>query len=61
MPENGVTPDNFKIYLEKAKAYLDNHPDQEKLVTINSWNERSEGSYLEPDTEFGTWKRSGKF
>ncbi len=45
-----VNPENFKIYLKKAKAYLDSHPDQPKLVTINSWNEWSEGSYLEPDT-----------
>ena len=51
--KEGVTPDNFKIYLEKAKAYLDSHPEQVKLVTINSWNEWSEGSYLEPDVEFG--------
>jgi hypothetical protein len=48
-----VNPENFRIYLEKAKAYLDERPDREKLVTINSWNEWSEGSYLEPDTEFG--------
>ncbi|MFC2090671.1 glycoside hydrolase family 99-like domain-containing protein [Bacteroidota bacterium] len=49
----GVNPENFKIYLRKAKAYLDEHPDYPKLVTINSWNEWSEGSYLEPDKEFG--------
>lgn len=47
--KKGVNPENFKIYLEKAKSYLDAHPKQPKLVTINSWNEWSEGSYLEPD------------
>jgi hypothetical protein len=51
--KEGVNPENFKKYLLKAKAYLDAHPDQVKLVTINSWNEWSEGSYLEPDTEHG--------
>ena len=50
---NGVNPENLKKYLLKAKAYLDARPQQYKLVTINSWNEWSEGSYLEPDREFG--------
>jgi hypothetical protein len=26
---------------------------QPKILTINAWNEWTEGSYLEPDTEFG--------
>lgn len=49
--KEGVTPENFKMFLKKAKAYLDNHPSQPRMVTINSWNEWSEGSYLEPDSE----------
>jgi hypothetical protein len=48
-----VNPQAFKKYLIKAKAYADAHPDQPKLITINSWNEWSEGSYLEPDKRFG--------
>ena len=48
-----MNPENLKKYLLKAKAYLDARPQQYKLVTINSWNEWSEGSYLEPDREFG--------
>lgn len=51
--KKNVSPENFKAYLEKAKRYLDIHPKQLKLVTINSWNEWSEGSYLEPDTKNG--------
>jgi hypothetical protein len=44
------TPEKFKKYLIKAKQYIDNHPRQPKLITINAWNEWAEGSYLEPDT-----------
>ena len=49
----GVTPERFKGFLETAKEYADAHPEQPKLVTINAWNEWSEGSYLEPDTVYG--------
>ena len=43
------TPQSFGAYLQKAKEYADNHPEQTKLIVINAWNEWVEGSYLEPD------------
>ena len=46
-------PEYFQLYLQKAKEYLDKHPNQPKLVTINAWNEWAEGSCLEPDTKNG--------
>jgi hypothetical protein len=46
-------PESFSAYLLKAKEYVDNHPDQAKLITINAWNEWVEGSYLEPDMLWG--------
>ncbi len=49
----GSTPDTFEACLWKARQYLDNHPDQTPLVTLNSWNEWTEGSYLLPDMRWG--------
>jgi hypothetical protein len=48
----GNTPQRFGEALRSAKQFLDNSPDlKTKLLTVNSWNEWTEGSYLEPDTE----------
>ncbi len=47
------TPENFQKALEGAKAYVDAHPDQAPLITVNSWNEWTETSYLQPCTMFG--------
>ncbi len=43
------TPENFQKALEYAKAFVDSHPKRHPLVTINSWNEWTETSYLQPD------------
>ena len=47
------TPENFEKGLLMAKEYLDRHPNITPLITVNSWNEWTEGSYLEPDTVNG--------
>ena len=43
------TPENFQKALEDAKAFVDSHPKLHPLITINSWNEWTETSYLQPD------------
>ncbi|MEK7718890.1 MAG: glycoside hydrolase family 99-like domain-containing protein [Bacteroidota bacterium] len=47
------TPDSFAAYLQKTKNYVNQHPEQPKLLIINAWNEWVEGSYLEPDMRWG--------
>ena len=49
----GGTPELFRKYLEQAKRYLAGRPPGQRILTINSWNEWTEGSYLEPDTRNG--------
>ena len=47
------TPENFEHALRMAREYADRHPEQPPLITINSWNEWTETSYLQPDNVYG--------
>ncbi|MDR1779565.1 MAG: glycoside hydrolase family 99-like domain-containing protein [Tannerella sp.] len=47
------TPANVEKALRNAKAFVDAHPGQAPLITVNSWNEWTETSYLQPCTMFG--------
>ena len=47
------TPERFEEALRRAKSWVDARPDMHKLITINSWNEWTETSYLQPDDVYG--------
>ncbi|MCL2646368.1 MAG: glycoside hydrolase family 99-like domain-containing protein [Phycisphaerales bacterium] len=47
------TPMEIRKALQAAKDYADAHQRQTPLITINSWNEWTEASYLQPDDLYG--------
>lgn len=46
-------PEAFGAALERACRFVDGTTTGPRLITINAWNEWTEGSYLEPDTIHG--------
>lgn len=46
-------PEQIRRAFELARDYVDRHPGQPPLITVNSWNEWTEASYLQPDDLHG--------
>jgi len=46
----GNTPQAFEYSLQKARDFIERTSAKSSMVTLNAWNEWTEGSYLLPDT-----------
>ncbi len=49
----GNTPARFRDALRATRDRLAGRPADQRILTVNCWNEWTEGSYLEPDTRHG--------
>ena len=47
------SPGSFAAFLQQTKVYCDQRPEQPPLITVFSWNEWVEGSYLLPCVKYG--------
>ncbi|OGV49815.1 MAG: hypothetical protein A2017_01010 [Lentisphaerae bacterium GWF2_44_16] len=47
------SPDEFEKVLQHAKKFMLSEKSTGNMLLINSWNEWTEGTYIEPDTEYG--------
>jgi lipopolysaccharide biosynthesis protein len=49
---HGATPANFRRWLRDTVIH-ERRQDGERVIFINAWNEWAEGTYIEPDRDFG--------
>lgn len=53
MPIWDPTPAEFEAGLRRAAEFVEAHAVEHPVITVNAWNEWTEGSSLLPDTHHG--------
>ncbi len=48
------SPEEFGEAIRAAVKFAGQLPESSRIVTVNAWNEWTEGSYLEPDLQHGS-------
>jgi len=49
-----ASPEYYEIWLRNLVDYTKKHlPEEHRFIFINAWNEWAEGTYLEPDKQYG--------
>ena len=48
------SPEEFGEAIRAAVKFAEQLPESSRIVTVNAWNEWTEGSYLEPDLQHGS-------
>lgn len=49
-----ATPEYFAKHVEDVLHYVENKPQEKRIIFLKSWNEWGEGNYMEPDLKYGS-------
>lgn len=50
---HNATPEHFGNHVSEVLRYVEDKPDERKIIFLKSWNEWGEGNHMEPDLKYG--------